>query len=227
MCLPTFAFVYLVYRTVKGNCRELWSGLGSARTQRGRTGEGTVVRWAELFRDLEGQADALASAELAGEVAERTRLELARIRLVDRLRAGEGRELGLTVLGAGALRGTVLDCGPDWLLVAEDGGREALVPLAAVLGVVGLDPRVAAEPGSEGAVSARCGLGVALRALARDRAAVGCTVLDGSTVGGTVERVGADHLELAVHPPGERRTRGAAQVLRLIPFGALSVVRRS
>jgi hypothetical protein len=179
-----------------------------------------------LFRDLEGQVDAVASAELAAEVAERTRLELARIRLVDRLRAGEGRDLGVTVLGAGVLRGAMLDCGPDWLLLAEEGGREALVPLPAVLGVVGLDPGAATEPGSEGRLAARCGLGIALRALARDRADVGCTVLDGSTVAGTVDRVGADHLELATHQPGERRARGSGQALRLIPFAALSLVRR-
>lgn len=184
------------------------------------------MRWTELFRDLEGQAEAAAAAELAGEVAERTRLESARIRLVDRLRAAAGRELALTVQGMGALRGAAADCGPDWLLLVEEGGREALVPLASLLGVVGLDAKVAAEPGSEGQVGARCGLGVVLRALARDRATVACTVLDGTTAIGTVERVGADHLELAVHPPGERRARGPAQGLRLIPFAALAVVRR-
>lgn len=183
------------------------------------------MRWAELFRDLEGQADAMASAELAGEVAERTRLELSRIRLIDRLRAGEGRDVSLTVLGASVLRGTLVDCGPDWLLLVEEGGKDALVPLAAVLGIVGLDPRVSAEPGSEGVVHARCGLGIALRALARDRAAVACTVIDGSSIGGTVERVGVDHLELAVHPAGEPRRRSGAAP-RIIPFGAIAVVHR-
>lgn len=218
MCLPVFAFVYLHWMAVKPD----WLIHGGARV--GPHREGFGVRWAELFRDLEGQADAMASAELAGEVAERTRLELARIRLVDRLRVGEGRELSLTVLGTTVLRGTLLDCGPDWLLLADEGGRDALVPLAAVLGIVGLDPRAAAEPGSEGVVHARCGLGIALRALARDRAAVACTAIDGSTVSGTVERVGADHLELAVHPVGESRVRSAAP--RLIPFAAIAVIRR-
>lgn len=184
------------------------------------------MRWADLFRDLEAQADAIASAELAGEVAERTRLELARIRFVDRVRAAEGRALAVTVFGGGVLRGGVVDCGPDWVLLAEDGGREALVPLAAVLGIVGLDPRVAFEPGSEGPVAGRCGLGVVLRALARDRAGVTCTFLDGSDAAGTVDRVGADHLELAGHHVGERRPRGGAAALRVIPFAALSIVRR-
>jgi hypothetical protein len=182
------------------------------------------MRWAELFRDLEAQAEAVAAAELVGEVADRTRRERSRIRVVDRLRAGVGRDVAVTVSGGGTLRGAVLDCGPDWLLLAEEGGREALVALGAVLVVAGLDPASAAEPGSEGVVASRCGLGVALRGLARDRAPVTCVVLDGSSMTGTVDRVGADHLELAAHAVGERRPRGAA--LRLIPFEALALVRR-
>jgi hypothetical protein len=123
------------------------------------------------------------------------------------------------------VRGTLLDVGSDWLLLGEGPGRDALVPAAAVLGIVGLDPRVAAEPGSEGEVGARCGLGLALRALARDRADVLCAVVDGSCVQGTIERVGADHLELVEHGPGERPRR-AEQGLRLVPFAALAVIRR-
>jgi hypothetical protein len=184
------------------------------------------MRWAELFRDLEAQAEAAAAAEFSGEVADRTRLERGRIRVVDRLRAGAGRLVAVVVLGGGTLRGEIVDCGPDWLLLAEEGGREALIALGAVLAVDGLDPRSAVEPGSEGVVGARCGLGVALRGLARDRAAVACVVSDGSVTTGTVERVGADHLELAVHAAGERRRRGAPLKLRLVPFAALAVVRR-
>lgn len=184
------------------------------------------MRWAELFRDLEAQLDAASAAELAGEVADRTRREFARIRTVDRLRAAEGREVVLAVAGAGAVRGSVLDCGPDWVLVAQASNREVLVSLAAVLGVAGLDPRAAAEPGSEGAVAARCGLGTVLRALARDRSEVACTVLDGSVTVGTIDRVGADYLEIAPGHPGERRGRDAGTQLRLVPFAALAVTSR-
>ncbi len=184
------------------------------------------MRWAELFRDLEAQLDAASSAELAGEVADRTRREYARIRLVDRLRAAEGREVLLTVAGAGVVRGSVLDCGPDWVLLAQESNREAVVSLGALLGVVGLDPRAATEPGSEGVVGARCGLGTVLRALARDRAEVACTVLDGSVTVGTIDRVGADYLEIAPCRPGERRARDAGTQRKLVPFAALAVTSR-
>ncbi|MHB8961299.1 MAG: hypothetical protein ACYDAN_16935, partial [Candidatus Limnocylindrales bacterium] len=102
------------------------------------------MRWRELFDDLEGQYDAARAAELAGEVAERTRREVALLHLVDRLRAAEGAELAVTVPGAGVLRGRLLDAGADWLLLDEGGAREALVPLRAVLGVTGAGARSAA-----------------------------------------------------------------------------------
>lgn len=181
------------------------------------------MRWTELFRDLEGQWEAAESAVLADEVADRTRRELARIRLVDRLRAGLGREIAVTVSGAGVLRGVLADCGPEWLLLEEHG--EALVSLRAVLGLSGLGPAAAAGPGSEGEVSARSGLARALRALARDRSEVLCVLVDGSACSGTVQRVGADHVELAEHPPGEHPRRPDAG-LRVLPFGALAVLRR-
>lgn len=184
------------------------------------------MRWSELFRDLEGQFEAAAAEELAGEVADRTRREFARIRLVDRLRPGVGRPVAVTLAGAGVLHGVLAETGADWFLLEDDRGAEVLVRLAAVLGLQGLDPRVAAEPGSEGEFAARCGLGIALRALARDRAQIACLLVDGSVADGTPDRVGADHLWLASGPPGERAPRAGTASLRLVPFAALAAVRR-
>lgn len=182
------------------------------------------MRWAELFADLEGQFEAAEEAGVRGEVADRTRRELARIRITDRLRAGIGRPVAVTLPGAGTLRGTLADCGPDWLLLEGDPAGDALVPLYPVLGLTGLDPRAAGEPGSEGEVAARRRLGAALRAVARDRATVTCTLVDGSTLTGTVRRAGADHFEIAEQAPGERSRPDAG--LRLVPYGALAVLRR-
>jgi hypothetical protein len=183
------------------------------------------MRWQGLFDDLEAQFDAAQAAELAGEVAERTRRETALLRLVDRLRAADGTEVAVTLPGAGVLRGRLLDAGSDWLLVEEPGSREVLVPLRAVLGVTGVGPRAAVP--DESAVAKRLDLRWALRGLARSRTGVALGLVDGSVVTGTLDRVGADHLDLAEHGLGEARRAGAVRQVRLVPLAALALVRSS
>ena len=181
------------------------------------------MRWQELFDDLEAQFDAAQAVELAGEVVERTRRELALVRLADRLRAAERAPLTVTLPGAGPVRGRLLDTGVDWLLLEESGAREVLVPLAAVLGVTGLGPRAAAPDDSP--VAKRLDLRWALRGLARSRTGVALGLVDGSTVTGTLDRVGADHLDLAEHGLGEARRAGAVRQVRLVPLSALALTR--
>ena len=184
------------------------------------------MRWDELFADLEGQLDAAAAAELAGEVADRTRRESAVLRLVDRARAARGARVQVRALGAGTVDGVLRDVGPQWLLLAETSGREALVPFTAVLAVTGLAAPTA-PPGSGGTVFERLGLGAALRGIARDRAPVTAWLTDASTVSGTLERVGADFVEMSAHAAGEVRRPGEVSGVRAIPFGALAVLRRA
>jgi hypothetical protein len=182
------------------------------------------VRWQRLFDDLEAQFAAAAAAELAAEVAERSRLETGRVRLSDRLAAAHGAPLAVTLPGVGVVRGTLLDAGVDWLLLDEQAGREALVPLHAVLGITGVGARTVA-PGSEGEVGKRLDLRWALRGLARGRVGVSVGLRDGSTVSGTLDRVGADHVDLAEHGDGEARRAAAVRAVRLVPLAALVLVR--
>lgn len=182
------------------------------------------MRWDELFRDLEGQLEAVEGADLGGEVSDRTRREVAQLRLVDRLRPAIGHPVCVHVHGGDPVAGRLCGVGAQWLLVDEAAGRQALVPLTAVLGVTGLGA-LSAVPGAEGRVAARLGLGHALRGIARDRLPVSVRLADGSQVAGTVDRVGEDFLELAEHPPGEPRRRGAVSGMRTIPLAALAVLR--
>ena len=91
---------------------------------------------------------------------------------------------------------------------------------SAIVTVQGLSPR-SAEPGSEGAVTARLGLGHVLRAVARDRAEVVVAGTDGSRWTGRIERVGADHLELAAHDPGEPSRVRAVQYIAFAGLASL------
>jgi len=179
------------------------------------------VRWERLFADLEAQYDAAAQAELAAEVADRSRRELATIRLADRIRTTTG-QVHIGVTGCEPIQGSIAACGPDWVLLA-DATVEVLVPLAAVSWVRGLS--TVADPATS-AVAAKLDLGYALRGIARDRAEVTVTLRAGERLTGTVDRVGADFIDLAEHPVGEPRRTGSVQSVRTVAFDALAALRR-
>jgi hypothetical protein len=184
------------------------------------------MRWERLFADLEAQLEAAAAAELEGEVAERTRGEAAALRLVDRARPAEGGPVRLTVTGYGELDGALVDVSAEWLLVARPGLGEALVPWPAVTSIFGLGPD-SAVPGTEGRVAARLRVTTALRAIARDRSPVTLRLRDGSGLTGTIDRVGADFVELAEHDLAEPRRGTNVSRQLVVPVAALAVVLRA
>ena len=183
------------------------------------------MRWEGLFADLEAQAEALELAERAAEIDERARAEIGRIRLLDRLRAAVGVPVRLRCLG-GAVAGVIRRVGPDWVLLDEGGDREAVVATAALLGVSGLT-RLSAVPDTETTVESRLGLRHALRGIARDRSAVRITDRSGSTLDGTIDRLGADFIEVAEHAAGETRRWTYVREVVIVPLGAVAVVRRN
>jgi hypothetical protein len=128
--------------------------------------------------------------------------------------------------GLGAARGTLLDAGTDWVLLREDGARELLLPMASLLSLSGAGGP-AEVPGSEGEVVRRLDLRWALKGLVRSRSGVQLVLVDGSVLSGTLDRVGADHVDVAEHGRGEARRPGAVRQVRLVPIGALAVVRSS
>ena len=95
------------------------------------------------------------------------------------------------------------------------------MPLASVTSLTALGR----ESVPAGRVARRFALGAALRALSRDRATVGVTLLGGGPVlVGTIDAVGADHLDLAEHAEGLPRRRENVRGVTTVPFGALLVV---
>jgi hypothetical protein len=183
------------------------------------------VRWNGLFEDLEAQAAELDRAERAGRVEDMARSELAQLGLQDRLRPAVGHPLRVRCLGGVTVTGVLSRVGSTWFLVDETGGREALIVMSTTISVAGLG-RLSAAPHSGGSVESRLGLAHALRGIARDRSGVRLHLVDGTAVDGTVDRVGADFAELAVHAAGESRRRAEVREVLVVPVQALVAVRR-
>src|SRR4051812_49985990 len=84
-----------------------------------------AVRWDRLFADLDAQLAAADAAELAGEVGDRTRREVARLHLADRARLAIGAELSVGLGTAGTASGRLEREGAEWGVL---GGTAGLPP---------------------------------------------------------------------------------------------------
>jgi hypothetical protein len=183
------------------------------------------MRWDALFADLEAQAAMQAQAQRAAEVEERTRAEVGALRVTERLRGALGAPLRFHVAGAGVVSGTLSQVGADWVLLDEGAGREVLLASAALVRVSGLTRHSAADR-SVGVVQSRLGLRHVLRAIGRDRSGVALHLRDSTVLSATIDRVGADFVEAALHSPGEPRRRTDVREVALVVLAELVAVRR-
>jgi hypothetical protein len=196
------------------------------------------MRWDNLFDDLEGQLEQELGAEETDLRAEEERMRLGRLAVRDRL-------LALTV-GADcpAVRvsltdGSTLDLrtrtfGRDWISgdIVDQSARSAqfILPLDAIASLLLTRTQVrdsladAARPESERGLSRRLGLAFVLRDLCRRRQSVELVLGDGM-ITGTIDRVGRDHLDLAVHEAGTVRRESLVSHYRVVPFSRVLMVR--
>ena len=192
------------------------------------------MRWNNLFDDLEGQLEHELTAEDVDLKMEEERLRIGRLSLRDRLLAiheldPQGTIRVMLVAGQTiAVRPTTF--GKDWFAadVVEESDRhqQCIIPLAAIGGLVlgrsqvtsSLSPSAASD--SPKSLSARLSLVFVLRDLCRRRRSVQLRLLGGD-VHGTIDRVGRDHLDLAVHEPGTPRRESAVLHLRVVPLAQI------
>lgn len=185
------------------------------------------MRWSRLFADFEAQLEQQLAEEVRARAVETTRVEVGRIALADRLRAAGGEPLAVTLRSGAAVRGVLEAVGTDWMIVLEDDHVEHLVPTAQVAAYFQLPTKVAPEQtAGEELIWSRLTLRNALRALARDRAYVAVSAGAAPEAGGTLDRVGADFVDLAIHAAGEPRRAGTVRTVATIPIAAISLVTR-
>jgi hypothetical protein len=199
------------------------------------------MRWDNLFDDLEGQLEQELSAEEIDLRAEEERLRLARMSLRDRLVAirehgpvGQGAPIRLLLGADRAVSVAPMTFGRDWFsadLVDESPRRgQCIVPIAAITGLVLTRDQIAVSLGAASVtesgrgLSGRLGFGFVLRDLCRRRREIDLDIAAGSQHG-TIDRVGRDHLDLAVHDPGTPRRESAVRQLRVVPFAQVELVR--
>jgi hypothetical protein len=193
------------------------------------------VRWDRFFEDLQDQFDAEWEAERAVLDTEAERLRLSRVALRERLSElgrttdADAPALAWDLLGDVSISARVSVVGADWVGVETSADRSGVIPLGSI-GAIGLGhadllrsarPRVV----ERATLTERMTLGFVLRDLVRRRTPVTVTTISGRGLTGTIDRAGADHLDLALHDPGSPRRADAVHGHRLVPFAAVSWVR--
>lgn len=191
------------------------------------------MRWDRFFDDLEGQLASEWEAERAALESEAERLRLSRVALRERLTMLVGRDRNSSPPSFDLADGTVLAAevtgvGADW--VALEGGRSGAVvlPLSSIsaIGMPHPDVLRSARPATARSVLAdRMTLGFVVRDLVRRRIAVIVNLTHGRMLAGTIDRAGADHLDLALHEPGSPRRASEITGHRIVPFSAVAWIR--
>lgn len=194
------------------------------------------VRWDHFFEGLEGQLASEWEAERAALDTEAERLRLSRVDLRSRLSVlltpvDDARPPALELVDGTVLTSSVAAVGADWMAVAPPGSARAgatIVPLSAIvsLGLTHGEVLRSARPAeSRVGLAERMTLGFVLRDVARRRVPVSVSLASGRTLTGTIDRAGADHLDLAAHDPGAPRRASDVTGYRLVPFASIAWVR--
>ncbi|MFM8240783.1 MAG: hypothetical protein ACKOAW_10785 [Actinomycetota bacterium] len=172
-----------------------------------------------LLAGLQDQADAMDAAYDDSAAEDLARAERAEIPLLDRLRTAHA--IVVDVVDHGPVSGTVSDVGRDVVVIEASDGAWAIA-IAGITGVIGVPESAREAPG----VGGRLGLASIVRAWSRERSVVRVYRRGSAPVDGTIDRVGSDHLDLAEPDPGRCRLGGGVRRTVVVPFAAISALRR-
>jgi hypothetical protein len=193
-----------------------------------RSGYALAVRWDRFFDDLEDQLASEWEAERAALDTEAERLRLSRVTLGERLRGLSGAgPCAFEFVDGTVATGEVCAVGADWVGMSLEATRGAvLAPFTGLLAVSAAQPDLlrSARPDAvapAGGLAQRMTIGFVLRDLARRRIPVAMHTV-GRTFTGTIDRAGADHLDLALHDPGAPRRSAEVRGYRLVPFASIA-----
>ncbi|MDY0909048.1 hypothetical protein [Microbacterium sp. CFBP9034] len=190
------------------------------------------MRWDRFFDDLEDQLASEWEAERAALDTEAERLRLSRVALQERLSQLVGPEhaapeVSFEFADGMLLRATVTGVGADWVaLLPAEGRTGAVVAPFWSISTIAMphhDLLRSARPAPARSVLAdRLTFGFVLRDLVRRRVGVAVHCTSARVLTGTIDRAGADHLDLAVHDPGAPRRADAVSGHRIVPFAAIA-----
>jgi hypothetical protein len=201
------------------------------------------MRWDSLFDDLESQLEHELHSDENDLRAEEYRHRLGRLSLRERIAtfSSQGRQdrepVSLELVTGETIVVVPQTFGRDWLsadlVTAGEHAGAVIVLMDAVAAVVVPKPMVTRSldvpevADSEPRLTDRIGIAFALRDVCRRRAFVAVHCVSGISAvhSGTIDRVGRDHFDLAVHEAGvPRRERNVAHE-RLVPFSQLAYLR--
>jgi hypothetical protein len=193
------------------------------------------MRWDRFFDDLEDQLASEWEAERAALETEAERLRVSRISLRERLlalvaRDRDGAPLAFELADESVLTAEVTGVGADWVALQSTAARggATLAPLGSivVIGMPHADVLRSARPVLPVAgMIDRMTFGFVVRDLVRRRIAVAVAMMGGRVLAGTIDRAGADHLDIALHEAGLPRRADLVTGHRIVPFASIAWIR--
>lgn len=182
------------------------------------------MRWNDLFADLESQLEFGQWQAVEQDAAELTRGIWADLTLMDRVRAALGQRMRF-VLQDGRTQDLQLQTvGPVWVGGVDDMSAVVITRNA----IAGIDANLKGAVVPDRPLRAGPSMAAIYRILARRREAIQIVGRNGTTIAeGTIDRVGKDHVDVALHARDEFRRAAVLQGVRVIPFDAIMMVRAS